>query len=477
MTEKNIEYTIEPVYTEISYLSAVNFSKMLGAYRNIVYLHSAKLHNELAKYSYIGLDPFSIYLSNTTYLDNSENVLNEILKQLNRFKLKAVPKLPPFQGGLAGYLSYDLARNFEKLPNLALEDCPTPRIAVGIYDLVISLDHLSKQAWIISSGIPELEEDKRKQHAQRRLDWAAQEINQKYIVSNPTYKCLNLDAIQSNFTRDEYLKAVKKVMDYIRNGDIFEANLTQRFLCKLPKGLSPFQLFQQLLIYNPSPFAAFINIGNIIIASSSPERFIKIHNRTVETRPIKGTIRRGTTSDEDEKLAQQLLNSEKDNAENAMIVDLMRNDLSKICLPKTIEVEKLCGLESFETVHHLVSVIKGQLQSSINFIDILRATVPGGSITGAPKIRAMEIIDELEPTRRGAYCGNAFYYGFDGTFDSSILIRTFTIFQEEVRFQAGGAIVLDSDPEQEYEETLVKARPLIKTLTTPVKQIFDKAIL
>lgn len=257
---------------------------------------------------------------------------------------------------------------------------------------------------------------------------------------------------------------MQKVRDYILAGDIFQANISQRF--SLPKNISSFDLYSQLRKVNPAPFSAYLNFNEIVIASASPERFLKLENNHVETRPIKGTRRRGKNPQEDKELAKELLQSKKDHAENTMIVDLMRNDLSRVCENHSIQVPQHCGLESYATVHHLVSVVQGKLKPDTTAIDLLKATFPGGSVTGAPKIRAMEIIAEIEPTQRGPYCGAIGYIGFNGNMDTSITIRTYCIRDDIITFQTGGAVVLDSEPEKEYEETFTKANALIKAYDT-----------
>jgi para-aminobenzoate synthetase component 1 len=248
-------------------------------------------------------------------------------------------------------------------------------------------------------------------------------------------------------------------------GDIFQANLSQRFRARLPAGIAAFDLYRRMRQVNPAPFAAFVKAGDVAVASASPERFLSLRDGRVETCPIKGTRRRGATPVQDRLLAEALLASEKDRAENIMIVDLLRNDLSRVCRDGSVAVPRLCGLESFATVHHLVSTVTGELRPGKGAVDLLAACFPGGSITGAPKIRAMEIIAELEPTRRGPYCGSVGYIGFDGNMDSSIIIRTYGIKGDEVVFQAGGGIVADSRSGDEYEETLAKARALIAALS------------
>jgi para-aminobenzoate synthetase component 1 len=271
--------------------------------------------------------------------------------------------------------------------------------------------------------------------------------------------------IATNFTRGRYEAAVQRVIDYIHAGDIFQANLSQRFSAALPAALEPYDLYRRLRARNPASFAAFLKLGDVTIASASPERFLRLKEGQVETRPIKGTRPRGATPEEDRALAAALCASEKDRAENVMIVDLLRNDLSRVCRDGTVEVPALCALQTLPTVFHLVSTVTAALRPGMAATDLIAACFPGGSITGAPKIRAMEIIAELEPTRRGPYCGSIGYIGFDGSMDTSITIRTYALRGRQVTFQAGGGIVADSRPAEEYEETLAKARALIGALS------------
>src|SRR5688572_31441638 len=269
--------------------------------------------------------------------------------------------------------------------------------------------------------------------------------------------------LRSTFTHRGYLDAVAKVREYIVAGDIFQANLSQRFQAPLRE--PPFALYRRLRRRNPAPFAAYLAFGDVTVLSASPERFLRLDpDRQVETRPIKGTRPRGLGPMHDAALGRALAESEKDRAENVMIVDLLRNDLSRVCRPGTVRVPELFALEQHPTVHHLVSTVLGELEPGADAVDLVRAAFPGGSITGAPKVRAMEIIAELEPTRRGVYCGSIGYLSATGAMDTSIVIRTFLALRGQVYFQAGGGIVADSDPEQEYRETLDKARALIQTL-------------
>lgn len=425
-----------------------------------VMLESAESRAQCGRYSFIGIDPFKTIVSKHTKANPFSSLATEIAK----YPLLFHPDLPPFQGGAAGFFSYDLYHYLEKIHAHREDDMEFPDLGVGFYDLVIGFDHVLERAWIFSSGYPETDSIARLKRAQQRQDWLLRELEQ--IQPKILTKVCQLEKnIHSNFTGSSYQNAVKKVIQYILEGDIFEANISQRFQTFLPEGLSPYDLYLRLRSVNPAPFAAFLNFGKTVLVSASPERFLKCENRKIETRPIKGTRPRGKTRVDDEAFANDLIMSQKDHAENVMIVDLLRNDLSRVCEAHSVKVPQLCALESYQSVHHLVSVVTGQLKNPYHAIDLLCATFPGGSITGAPKIRAMEIIAEIEPPARGPYCGSIGYIGFNGDMDTSITIRTFAIQNNKVTFQAGGAVVADSDPFAEYEETLTKAKALRRALT------------
>lgn len=446
-----------PYVTDIPYLSPEALIAVLPR-DGLLFLDSSRYDPMLGRFSFLAVSPFQI-------IEPPELIFDSLTEQLKRFTLPRLDNLPPFQGGAAGMLGYELGRHLEKLPPLKQNDLGFPESIVGLYDLVIAWDHTLQKAWIFSSGFPYLEEPKRATHAKNRLDWALASISRvKTLEPVPSFS-LSADNIVSTFTQSEYEHAVQQVIEYIRAGDIFEANISQRFSAILPDEIEPFDLYRKLRRLNPAPFSAYLQFKDYTIASASPERFLKLENRLVETRPIKGTSRRDEDPILDKRNAQRLEQSEKDRAENIMIVDLMRNDLSRVCLPHSVKVPQLCKLESFATVHHLVSVVQGELMPQKTAVDLIRATFPGGSITGAPKIRAMEIISEIEPTVRGPYCGSMGYIAFNGEMDFSITIRTFAMANRHLTFQVGGAITVDSNPAEEYQETLVKAAALQRTLT------------
>ncbi len=275
--------------------------------------------------------------------------------------------------------------------------------------------------------------------------------------------------LKANFSHEGYLGAVAKAREYIGAGDIFQVNLSQRFEVDIK--IPPYELYRRLRQINPAPFASYLNFDRVCIAGASPERYLKLQGDMVETRPIKGTKPRGRTPEEDRALAADLLASKKDRAENIMIVDLERNDLGRVCRYGTVKVTELAILETYPTVYHLTSTVVGRLREGMNRIDLLKASFPGGSITGAPKVRAMEIIDELEPTRRSVYTGSTGYLGFSGEMDLNIVIRTFIIKDGRAYFQVGGAVVYDSEPEAEYIETLDKGKALIQALGLSAREI------
>jgi para-aminobenzoate synthetase component 1 len=343
----------------------------------------------------------------------------------------------------------------------------------GLYSWVIAWDHLRKKCWIIAQQWGLWHAEQQANYLVRRLEDHKREPPLTHTLNSrkplratqlsPHWTAPGLPGLVSNFSRDDYLKAVARVIEYIRAGDIFQANLSQRLLYP-QRELNPVELYERLRAVNPAPFAGLYIGDDWAILSASPERFLRVENGEVETRPIKGTRRRPSGAEADLFTQDELRGSEKDMAENVMIVDLLRNDLSRVCKPGTIRVPQLCQIESYRTVQHLVSEVRGELRDGASPWDLFRATFPGGSITGAPKVRAMEIIAELEPTVRGPYTGSLFAVGVNGYVDSNILIRTFVWRHGWLQCSVGGGIVAASDPEAEYEETLHKAAGMLQAL-------------
>lgn len=372
--------------------------------------------------------------------------LQKIKARLSQLTLPAEVTHLPFTAGMLGYFGYDLTRRIEKLPEKTTCDIQLPEAVVGYYEWSIVVDHHLQQSWLISLD-PEIH-----QHLQIKLNNATKphtafKITQKF---------------KSNISRDQYHQAFEQLQKHILQGDCYEANLCQRFSGAFSG--SPWAAFKTLRQKNPAPFAAFMNLPKGAILSLSPERFLQVKNNQVETKPIKGTSPRFQDAVRDQESAITLQNSEKDKAENLMIVDLLRNDLGKCCKPGSIKVPKLFALESFSNVHHLVSTVTGELEDHVHPIELLHACFPGGSITGAPKVRAMEIIEDLETHRRSVYCGTIGFCDVRGHMDCNIVIRTLICDGQQIHCYAGGAIVSDSTADEEYEETLIKVGKLIGIL-------------
>ena len=444
-------------------------------WQNVVLFDSASRRPELGRYSFLAADPFEF--EELASVPFGVDPFARLREWSRRFTSETVPNLPPFQGGAAGLLSYELGAAWEQLPRPAINEFDLPALAVGLYDWLIAWDHELGTAWVISHGFP-AEGAARERRAAERMQAVIARLNVGHVANVPEpLKSVEhvlhplahspFDSGSSNFSRDEYLCAVERVIDYIHAGDVFQVNLSQRLL--FPAREDPLELYLRLRQLNSAPFAGYFAHDDWTIASASPERFVRLQDGEVETRPIKGTRRRRYRPEADLYTEDELRESEKDQAENVMIVDLLRNDLSKVCTPGSIRVPSLCAVETYETVQHLVSVVCGSLDRDstgrqLDAWDLLAAIFPGGSITGAPKVRAMEIIAELEPTVRGPYCGSLFYAGFDGSADSNLLIRTFTIRRGWIQCCVGGGIVAQSDSAAEYEETLHKAAGMLRAL-------------
>lgn len=457
---------MKPLFQEIAYLEPSVAFRAFADYPGAILLESTQKQPDFGRYSFIMTDPWQILESNQekTYLDNQEHNASffDILQdQLNEYKSLHVDGFPPFQGGVAGYLGYEMGHLLETLPQVQDNELKMPDAWMGFYDALVAFDHQQNRAWLVSTGLPALN-DARYRRAQQRLEWLNKML--QTVDTTPFQKTWPSVNIESDVSQVDYCAAVQQVIDFIYAGDIYQANYSRRLRAKLPVSVTAYDLYEQLTKVNPAPFAAFIYTKQGIIASASPERFLKLDQQSVETKPIKGTRRRSKDPITDQQAAEALLTSEKDRAENIMIVDLMRNDLSRVCLPYSVKVPHLLALESYENVHHLVTTIVGTLMPSHDAVDLLKATFPGGSITGAPKIRAMEIITALEKKARGPFYGTIGYIGFSGMMDTNIVIRTFVIQDKKVTFQVGGGIVADSNPQEEYDESATKALGLIKAL-------------
>jgi len=449
----------------------------LAAKPHSLLLDSAMRDERLGRYSFLTADPFAWF----TAAPGEQNALDRLEIELERWPAATRADLPPFQGGAAGLLSYDLGQSLERLPAPRCDEFQLPALAIGLYDTVLAIDHVQHRAWLISQGFPETEPARRRQRAAERIHeferwlraplpiqtaWHSPTADDRGPLSAgelaPQFPMPGPPGMTSNFRAADYQAIVQRAIDYIYAGDVFQVNLAQRLL--YPAQGDALSLYLRLRQCNPAPFAGWFDLGGSQIVSASPERFLSVRDRRVEARPIKGTRRRTAWVEADLFAGDELLESEKDRAENVMIVDLLRNDLSRVCQAQSVRVTQLCALETYRFVQHLVSAVEGTLRPEATMIDLLRAAFPGGSITGAPKVRAMEIIAELEPTARGAYCGSLGYLGFDGSADLSILIRTITASGGWWQFPVGGGIVSASSPAREYEETWHKAEGLLRAL-------------
>ncbi|PWC94852.1 aminodeoxychorismate synthase component I [Azospirillum sp. TSO5] len=428
-------------------------------------LDSAAPHPRNGRHSYIVAEPFQTVeaIGGQTLIDGRP-VGGSPFDALER-ALAAHPRPSdgpvPFTGGAVGFIGYEAGTALEGLRSRHGNPGGQPDFAFGLYDVVAAFDRQERRAWVIAAR-PEAEDRARRMAARLSVPPPEQSAGPAPM------------RWRSELSRPDYLDRVGQVLEYIRAGDIYQANFTQRFLADAGPDTDAYALYERLRRFSPAPFAAFLNCGpRLRLAGASPERFIRLGaDRTIETRPIKGTRPRpadpGADAAADAAAAAELSASIKDRAENLMITDLLRNDLARVSEVGSVKVPVLFGLESFATVHHLVSVVTSRLVPGLGPVDLLRAACPGGSITGAPKIRAMQIIDELEVARRGAYCGSVAWIGFDGAMDSNIVIRTLSVTQDHVIAQAGGGIVADSDPADEHEEMLVKARAQLRAAGDPV---------
>ncbi len=477
---------------------------LLPAFRDAPYpvlLDSAARQGDMGRYSYLTADPFLVLRarggqaeleSGGQVVPVSGGALRNLRALLAQHSLPEQPGLPPFQGGAVGFISYDFGRRLERIPSLAQDDLGLPDLCLGFYDWVIAQDHATGDVALIATGFPEGVPDA----AQERVGWVLRRLEgtgrdngatPRPIRSRTSFDSrfpirgrirdlrqderitppqgtgeFQVGALTSTFTRPTYLDAVRRVKEYLEQGEIYQANLSQRFAASFAG--DPWALYERVRAANPAPFAAYLGFPDAAVLSASPELFLRLQDRQVETRPIKGTRPRGVTPEEDRRLAMELEASAKDRAENLMIVDLLRNDLGRVCAIGSVHVPQMFAVESHPTVHHLVSAVTGTLAEGRTPVELLAACFPGGSVTGAPKIRAMQVIEELEPVRRGVYCGAIGYIGFNGNMALNIPIRTMVVKDGRLTFSAGGAIVQDSEPEAEYQETLDKVRGLMRGL-------------
>jgi anthranilate/para-aminobenzoate synthase component I len=483
---------IPPLYIEIPYAEPYKIYEEVGCNGNSVLLESAKGPYKIARYSFIAFDPYLVFRvkdgeiniesrpgnSGSKHSVSFRQPLEKLKELIIAYPQKADPALPPFQGGAIGLLSYDFVRYIENIPRNAIDDIKIPDAHFMMADKVIAFDHLNKKAWaIICPGARHTELGYRDIS---HMDWsgaydeASEELRVKSyelrVIKNPiTHETPNskLQTLNSKLnyemSKEQYIDIVRKAKEYIAAGDIFQANLSQRISCYISDA-DPWQIYKALRRINPSPFAAYADFGDYCIVSSSPERLIMVKDGVIETRPIAGTRPRGRDFSEDEIMRAELLLNKKERAEHIMLIDLERNDIGRVSEYGSVEVDELMITEDYSHVIHIVSNIRGLLRKDKTCFDVIKAAFPGGTITGVPKVRCMEIIDELETVARGPYTGSLGYIGFSGNMDLNIIIRTFVIKDGFAYVQAGAGIVADSDPEREYYEALKKAEALIRTL-------------
>ena len=476
---------IFPLFAELELpgLTPLAALEALGPVKYSVLLESARVNDRIGRYSFVSVDPYLILKSKGDTVELSlpaapamkRKPLQKLRELMANYRTERVDGLPPFTGGAVGFFSYDFVHQFEKLPHNAKDDLDIPEAYFVFVDTVIAFDHIRNKTWVIvNPGAREQEMGFRKPEPGQweRLYSEAKDrlmaLNSKLMAG--AEKGMSADAkspqrftLEPNMAQERFESMVRQCKEYIAAGDIYQANLSQRFSSKIG-GADPLRLYKILREVNPSPFAAYLDFGDMQLASSSPERLIRLMHGIADTRPIAGTRRRGKDFDETQELSRELLTNEKERAEHIMLLDLERNDLGKVCNYGSVRVDEMMVVEDYSHVIHIVSNVRGDLAPNRDCFDLIRAVFPGGTITGVPKVRCMEIINELEPVARGPYTGSIGYISNTGDMDLNIIIRTFVIKDGMAHVQTGAGIVADSDPEREYLETLQKAEALRKAL-------------
>lgn len=434
-------------FREIEWLEPLEAVQRLACGHRLAFLDSAVGQAELGRWSYVAVDPFGIFSIldgiarwNDAPMDGPP--LDALRRIFARYSRPQAESGPPFQGGAIGIVHYEAASLFDDVAMVR----GAPQIDLAFYDCVLAFD-MARQCLYVTGP------------AQEQFCWP--------MARTAIGQAARVETWHDSRSRAAYEAEVRAIVDSIRNGDIFQANLAHRFTASLKSGHDIVATYKALRAANPAPFAALLINGEDFIASTSPERFLRLDGRHIETRPIKGTVRRNSDPETDRRQIEFLRSSEKDRAENIMIVDLLRNDLSRVAVADSVSVEQLCAIESYARLHHLVSVVTATLEPGLDWLDVLAASFPGGSITGAPKLKAMEIIARHEAGPRGVYCGAIGWIGFDGAMDLNIAIRTLTCSGGELTLNAGGGITLLSDPAAEYDETLLKAEAVMSALSEP----------
>ncbi len=436
-------------------------------------LDSSLPHPSRGRYSILGCDPFEVVRS------DQNNILDVLDQKFRNFSGESFSSSGlPFEGGVVGALSYDYGLPLQKIASRHVRS-GQPYGVFGFYDTAVVIDHQRAELHVVSTGLPERNSLLRQARAEQRAQWMMEFVKNIFVetglkpvstdFSTKTFKDdkrkFGTRPLHSNMTKEQYLSMVRRAQDLISSGEIYQVNLSQRFACPWPGGRQGWSdLYRSLRKVSPSSFSACFDAGDFALISSSPERFLWSDGKNIQTVPMKGTRRRGQSPGDDKKLKQELLDSDKDRAELLMITDLMRSDLGRVCQYGTVRVTEPRQMEEYATVYQTTSTVEGVLNPGVSPFEILKAAFPGGSITGCPKIRSMQVIDELEPDGRGFYTGALGYAGFNGRMDFNMLIRTIIAERRQLTFSAGGGIVADSDPEKEYEETLVKAEGMRRAI-------------
>ena len=470
-----------PLYREIPYQEPFAIYKKVCAGQGVLF-ESLKGSAQISRYSFICIEPYLTFSVKDGLVEilcygrravSFRNPLQRLRELVTSYPQAGIEGLPPFQGGAAGMLSYDFVRYLEKLPDTAEDDLHIPDAHFFMFDRVIAFDHVLKKCWVIvcpgardtALGFTEMKRDRDEciDEAEAEVDRLVRAVARDAapVICAPVSHT-PVDIFPQT-TKERYMEMVRRAKEYIAAGDIFQANLSLRIRGEIGT-ISPLDIYCILREINPSPFAAFIDFGDYAIVSSSPERLVRVAGSRVDTRPIAGTRPRGRDLQEDSSMSAELLLNEKERAEHIMLIDLERNDLGKVADYGSVMVDELMITEKYSHVIHIVSNVKGDLVATKDCFDVIRAAFPGGTITGVPKVRCMEIIEELEQRRRGPYTGSLGYIGFNGNMDLNIIIRTFVVKEGMAYVQAGAGIVADSDPEREYHESLKKAEALISTL-------------
>lgn len=473
------KYNVIPIYKEI--LADIDtplsvFSKISSPDRFNYLLESVEKGENVGRYSFIGSsqpvyirtkkDVAELYAKGKIHFKHTKDPLSELKTFLKDFKPAHLEELPPFWGGLVGYVAYDIVHFYEPIPDEKPDILKLPDVYFFLSDEVIAFDNVNNKIKIIVSAITEgkdlKEEYNRVVNRIKQIEQSLYSKKELDRISLFDIKNVDISEWKSNFKKEDFLKAVERAKKYIEEGDIIQVVLSQRFSKKLKT--DPLNVYRAIRTINPSPYLFYLDFGEIKLVGSSPEILVTVKNGKILTKPIAGTRPRGKTEEEDEALIKDLLSDEKEKAEHLMLVDLARNDVGKVAKTGSVKVDKFMYIEKYSHVMHIVSDVSGEMKEELHPIDVLKSVFPVGTVSGAPKVRAMQIIEELEPEKRGVYAGAVGYISFDGNLDTAIAIRTAVIRDKEIYIQAGAGIVADSVPEKEYEETVNKAKAMIKAV-------------